>query len=208
MTEEEWLACENVEQMLDFLEDQASQRKVWLFACAICRRIPGYLDSTPDRLSLEAAERHFDGVDSLEEMHEHFPATNWDIRFYRLDPWNALDRALESICGEILVPSTAYASEDERDEALAREWAELANLLREIVGNPFRPVTIKPAWRIPAVTALAQSVYDDRRFQDLPILADALEEAGCTNADLLSHLRGPGPHVRGCWALDLILGKA
>jgi hypothetical protein len=208
MTEEEWLACENVDQMLGFLQDQPCERKIWLFACAICRRIPGYLDSTPDRLTLEAAERHFDGVDSSEEMHEYFPETNWDIRFYRLDPWNALSRALESIHDNILLPSTAYASEDEREQASARAWAELANLLRELVGNPFRPVPFKPAWRIPAVTSLAQGIYDDRRFQDLPILADALEEAGCTITDLLSHLRGPGPHVRGCWALDLVLGKS
>ena len=69
----------------------------------------------------------------------------------------------------------------------------------------------KPAWLSwngGTVAGLARSVYDERRFADLPILADALEEAGCDNAELLTHLRGPGPHVRGCWALDLLLGKA
>jgi hypothetical protein len=57
------------------------------------------------------------------------------------------------------------------------------------------------------VERIADTIYRDRSFTDLPILADALEDAGCDNADILSHLRGPGPHVRGCWALDLILGK-
>jgi hypothetical protein len=54
---------------------------------------------------------------------------------------------------------------------------------------------------------MAQAIYNDRRFSDLPILADALEEAGCTDPDILTHCRGPGPHVRGCWVIDLLLGK-
>jgi hypothetical protein len=84
------------------------------------------------------------------------------------------------------------------------------NLFREIFGNPFRPVPIDPswlAWRGGLVVMLAQSIYDERRFQDLPILADALEEAGCTSEDLLAHCRSSGEHVRGCWAVDLVLGK-
>jgi hypothetical protein len=55
---------------------------------------------------------------------------------------------------------------------------------------------------------LACAIYDDRAFEQLPILADALEEAGCDNADILAHCRGPGPHVRGCWLVDLLLGKS
>ena len=80
-------------------------------------------------------------------------------------------------------------------------------LLRCIFGNPFRPVAVDPAWRTTTVVQLAQGVYNDRAFDWLAILADALEEAGCTNADILGHLRGPGPHVRGCWVVDLVLGK-
>jgi hypothetical protein len=81
------------------------------------------------------------------------------------------------------------------------------SLLRDIYGNPFRPVTLDAAWQTSTVVALAQSVYDERAFERLPILADALEEAGCTNADLLVHCRQPGEHVRGCWVVDLLLGK-
>ena len=83
-------------------------------------------------------------------------------------------------------------------------------LLREIIGNLFRPVRVDPswlAWHDCTVPKIAQTLYEERRFQDLPMLADALEEAGCTNTDILSHCRGPGPHVRGCWAVDLLLGK-
>jgi hypothetical protein len=80
-------------------------------------------------------------------------------------------------------------------------------LVRDIFGNPFRPVTVDSAWLSPTVVSLATRIYDDRAFDRLPILADALEDAGCTNADILNHCRQPGEHVRGCWAVDLVLGK-
>jgi hypothetical protein len=95
------------------------------------------------------------------------------------------------------------------------ESREQTNLLRCIFGNPFRPVFARPAWRTGQVVALAQAAHDQRELPAgaldiarLAVLADALEEAGCTNSDIFDHLRGPGPHVRGCWAVDLILGKS
>jgi hypothetical protein len=94
------------------------------------------------------------------------------------------------------------------DEA-QRKWEVL--LIRDIFGNPFRAVSLVPSWLIwneATVAKLAQAIYDERAFERLPVLADALEEAGCTDAEILAHCRGPGPHVRGCWALDLLLGKA
>src|SRR5262249_31345590 len=88
------------------------------------------------------------------------------------------------------------------------------DLLRDIFGNPFCPVRCPPAWRTADVLALARAAYDERILpsgeldpQRLLILADALEEAGCANPEILNHLRGPGPHVRGCWALDLLTGR-
>jgi hypothetical protein len=89
-------------------------------------------------------------------------------------------------------------------KAAAREQCQL---LRCIVGNPFRPGSFDPAWQTPPALALARTAYEERHFEDLPLLADALEEAGCTDADLLAHLRSGGPHARGCWPLDLVLGK-
>ena len=82
-----------------------------------------------------------------------------------------------------------------------------AALLRDIFGNPFRPVTLDPSWLTSTVVLLARGTYEDRAFDRLPILADALQDAGCEHPDLLAHCRGPGPHVRGCWVVDLILGK-
>jgi hypothetical protein len=78
---------------------------------------------------------------------------------------------------------------------------------RDIFGNPFRPVAFADSWRSETVVALAAGIYAERAFDRMPILADALEEAGCDHADVLSHCRGPGPHVRGCWVVDGLLGK-
>jgi hypothetical protein len=92
----------------------------------------------------------------------------------------------------------------EREKA-EQHWQ--ASILRDIFGNPFRPVSFSPDWRTSTAVALAQQMYDSRDYSAMPILADALQDAGCDNADVLDHCRGPGPHVRGCWVVDLVLGK-
>jgi hypothetical protein len=95
--------------------------------------------------------------------------------------------------------------------AIAADWtdeyAAQADLLREIFGNPFRPVAFSPDWRTDTVMALAAQMYESREFSAMPILADALEDTGCSNKTILEHCRGPGPHVRGCWVVDLVLGQ-
>jgi hypothetical protein len=95
-----------------------------------------------------------------------------------------------------------------------REAQAQVALLRDVLGNPFRPMSLSPSWRTPDVLALAQAAYDNRILPAgtleparLALLADALEDAGCTDPNILGHLRGPGVHVRGCWAVDLLLGK-
>jgi hypothetical protein len=83
----------------------------------------------------------------------------------------------------------------------------MAKRARCIFGNPFRPATLDPSWRTETVVALARGIYDDRAFDRLPILADALQDAGCDNDDVLNHCRDAYPHARGCWVVDLVLGK-
>jgi hypothetical protein len=78
-------------------------------------------------------------------------------------------------------------------------------VMRDLFGNPFRPVSFAPAWRSAPAVALARQAYESRDFGALPVLADALEDADCADRDLLNHLRGPGPHYRGCWAVDQVL---
>ncbi|MBA4066320.1 MAG: hypothetical protein C0501_21920 [Isosphaera sp.] len=88
------------------------------------------------------------------------------------------------------------------------ESAWVVARLRDLVGNPFRSVTADPAWLTSTVVALATGIYGERAFDRLPILADALQDAGCEDAAVLDHCRGPGPHARGCWVVDMLLGKS
>jgi hypothetical protein len=98
-------------------------------------------------------------------------------------------------------------ADDPSDEAAFRaERAAQCALLRCLFGNPFRPVAFGPAWRTPTTTAIARSIYEERRFGELPVLTDALE-AGCTDAEVLGHCRSGGEHAKGCWVVDLILSK-
>jgi hypothetical protein len=106
----------------------------------------------------------------------------------------------------------ATGSEDSSEWHTARQLEDGAQcqLLHDIFGNPFRPVAVDPrwlAWNFGTVPAIARHVYEERAFYDLPILADALEDAGCGDAAILDHCRSRGPHVRGCWVVDLLLGK-
>jgi hypothetical protein len=99
----------------------------------------------------------------------------------------------------------------QRSTVLAAERAVQAGWLRDLFGTSTDPVAVSPswlAWNGGVVVSMAQAIYDKRRFADLPILADALEDAGCTNADVLDHCRLPAGHVRGCWVLDLVRGVA
>jgi hypothetical protein len=98
------------------------------------------------------------------------------------------------------------------DDARAPKWAEqlrtMCQLIRDIFGNPFRPVAFHKTWRTSTAVALARQMYESRDFCEMPILADALQEAGCDNEDILAHCRDANqPHARGCWVVDLVLGK-
>jgi len=89
-------------------------------------------------------------------------------------------------------------------EELPASWRPLFD---DIFGDAFRPVTFEAMWRTDTVVSLAGQMYESRDFSAMPILANALQDAGCDNEDVLGHCRGPGPHVRGCWVVDLLLGK-
>jgi hypothetical protein len=125
---------------------------------------------------------------------------NDPIRAYR--EWVETLREAEGERQEVVLRS--------EDELVLREGAYATSLVRCIFGNPFRPGVIDPDWlrRDGSVAKLAQGIYEDESFDDLPILADALEEAGCTAAGILAHCREAGPHARGCWPVDTVLGKS
>jgi hypothetical protein len=96
---------------------------------------------------------------------------------------------------------------EKREDARHSEQRAQSNLVRDIFGNPFRPITLDPRWLTSTVRDLAGTIYDERVFERLPILADALMDAGCDSEDVIKHCRGEGPHVRGCWVIDLLLER-
>jgi hypothetical protein len=210
MTEEEWLACADPTPMLKFLRGRASDRKLRLFACGCCRRHKSVLRGKRNLQTLEASEEFADGRMTRKDMRK--VRENWyvyDYPFPLRGTWQAalshatiLDTGGWSVANDT-APHAAQASPRPEREQIAQ-----AGILRDIFGNPFRPVAVDPAWLTSTVVALAEGIYAERAFDRLPILADALQDAGCENGDVLTHLRGDGPHVRGCWALDLVLGKS
>jgi hypothetical protein len=215
VTEAEWLAAINPQPMLEFIRGRASERKLRLFACACCRRI---FDRFPHRLKqsrrvVEVAEQYADGLTDevmlVLARDAKCPCTSAARRGGAQAARAAIVEAVMAAPKETTggrVPSSEAARKSQE-----RERAVQAALLRDFFGNPFRR-TYKVsssvlAWQERTVAKLASDIYQGRLFDRLPLLADALEDAGCTDAGLLGHLRGPGPHVRGCWALDLVLAK-
>jgi hypothetical protein len=216
MTEAEWLACTDPLKMLEFLRCQASDRKLRLFACACCRRIWGFIKDERSRNAVEVAERFADGLMTEEELaiarlaaetvveatgqHSAWTATGPPNRDANWAAWCAARNSLR-----------ALQEPGQPRMFSAEEIIEQARLLQDIFGLlPFRPATMKAewlAWNDGTVVDLAQAIYKDRIFNHLPILADALEEAGCTDHHILDHCRQRGEHVRGCWVVDLILAK-
>ena len=193
MTEHEWLTATDPEPMLEFLSGKASDRKLLLF-CAACARWNSDLREGKDRedqlTRIEVHEKYADGLVGNADYRRLFS----HIRSDTLPEWPWEWARL-------------WTKQADRTAAPPFPLSERSNMLRDVLGNPFRPVAVDPAWRTSTVVALARGIYDEKAFDRMPILADALQDAGCDNDDVLSHCRGGGPHVRGCWVVDLLLGK-
>ena len=108
---------------------------------------------------------------------------------------------------QLMVGGKEQPAGDEFRRLMQRLQVPYCDILRCIMGNPFRPVAISPEWLTSTVVALAAGIYEEQAFDRAPILADALEDAGCTDEEVLNHLRGPDVHARGCWVVDLVLAK-
>jgi len=215
MTEQEWIinwkSLANIKKMANEIVTVVSKRKLRLLACACCRR--SWDSFTPvTRELLHLAEKHADRKANPKAL-----PSNQDM----LPLVDRLSRAVHEAAyrhdnAEILIDAVRDARsakaaglpEGEYGEAVEEEAVAQLDLVRDIFGPvPFRPIPFFRRWLTSTVKALATAIYENRRFEDLPILADALEDAGCNQQDILGHLRGGGEHVRGCWALDLALGK-
>ena len=221
MKEAEWQACTAPQPMLEYLRGKVSDRKLRLFGCACCRRVWSLL-SRKSRKSLVIAERYSDGEVSGSELFlayfraglkakvenrrdETAEGTAMSAVAWVCDPpmFDSLSMAVE-MGVELAAASESYPIDPDR---LADARRKQVSPLRCIFGNPFHPVSLNPSWQTSAMTGSADCIYKERRFQDLPKLADYLEDMGCTNEDILNHCRKPNEHVRGCWVVDLILGK-
>jgi hypothetical protein len=190
--------------MLEYIQGRATPRQLRLFGCACVRRVWDLL-SDDERLAVERAEHWAEGLTSVVLVPDRVAsATEFGsdqpailalaaLRLFEANPAQAVHAATHVI--------RAQRGGDWRSE-LARQ----CDLVRCIFGNPFRTVGEGPWWQSDMVRQIAQAIAGEQRFADLPILADALEDAGCTDCEILTHLRAPGPHARGCWPLDLILG--
>jgi hypothetical protein len=230
MTEAEWLNCTDPQPMLEFLKGKASDRKLRLFAVACCRRIWHMLSDERSRRAVEIAELFADG---LVRESDRCAAEFGAFHAYRGAGGNPIGlggyaapsaahsciskdasfaHAAASDTTEAVATEDGYASGDwsleDYLQSERKEKAALCVLLRDIFANPHRPVSINAAWLTPPVTSAKHAIYSDRVFDLMPALADALEQAGCHDPDILAHCRCGGEHVRGCWLLDLLLGKA
>jgi hypothetical protein len=228
MTEADWLACTDPTPMLEFLRGKASDRKLRLFAVACWRRIWPLLSDERSRRAVEVAEQFADGLLSEPELRRsHFAADKAasEAAYPSYAPYSQADPAAayaasaatsqwplnvvgQTACAASNASFCCFRSEASADAARAAELREQCHLLCDIFGPLLlRPVAFDPFWLTSTVKQLAGAIYDYHAFDCLPVLADALEEASCTNPDILAHCREPGPHIRGCWVLDLILGK-
>jgi hypothetical protein len=216
MTEAEWLACDDPAEMLKFLQGNTSERKLRVLSVACFRRLERLLPDPRQHQAIEVLEKMAQGeatrsdrvaagrnarqacfeFPSLMGVQHQSPVD--DPHFVGLMLYREF--ASSSPAVHALTASGGLAN-------WTTERARQSGLLRDIFGNPFRPITFDPAWLTSTVVALARGIYDDRAFDRMPILADALQDAGCDNADVLNHCRDEkATHVRGCWVVDLVLG--
>jgi hypothetical protein len=193
----------------------SAHRRIRLFATNCYRLAPIAEYSEMDLALFNAYEQCIEGLISPRELKTIIRTLH--------DPWKHFDLSvLDSTIPPHPVPDhmawwerfrehlvdQIHSQHDAPIDVTRERIASLfVNLLHDIFGNPFRPVTLDPRWLSSTVIDVARTIYDERVFERMPILADALMDAGCDSEQILNHCHGPGPHVRGCWVVDLILSK-
>ncbi len=236
MTEAEWVACGSPAAMFVQIGGTALDRKRRLLGCGLGRHMWPALRDARSRAAVEVAERYADAAateDQLAEAEAGARAVMLKMRKYNrsrsryeclgtavpvwasgsgVRGWGVGDTSEGDPAGG---PAADAAIWEDAAEAMSREGGEwhgelrwLCGTVRCVFGNPFQPVTFGRNWRKKSVTEVAQAIYDERAFDRMPALADALEAVGCEDAEVLAHCRSGGPHVRGCWVVDGVLGKS
>ncbi len=214
MNESEWLSCADPKPMLDFVTEKVSDRKRRLFACACCRRTQKMMTDARNRMGVDVTEKYADELASNEELAAATETEVWAPVIFaakanaKLAAWYAArGEAADALGGQAEDASWTQVKMEGWMSARLVAFLAQAELLRDIFGNPFRPIAVDRSWLTPTVKSLAQSIYDDRAFDQMPHLADELVKSGCDNQEILVHCRGARTHVRGCWVVDLVLGR-
>jgi hypothetical protein len=203
--------------MLEYCEEFRFARQWQLFLCACARRVWHLLGDARSRRAVEVGEAYADGEASQAALFEACVAAGTGCQ------WDSTKPEELAVC---VAHAATFPIRDRFKDAYERaidcyydaarasgdpdrEYAAQADLMRCIFGNPFRPVTFEAAWRTGAAVQLARQMYESRDFGNMPILADALQDAGCDREEVIAHCRDEKvAHVRGCWVVDLVLGKA
>jgi hypothetical protein len=226
MNEAEWLAwATDPELLLKLLPTmfEVSNRKLRLFAVACCRRAMTTTNVRPrTEPFVDVAERFADGEATITDLqtvgcnpasvedrrtnsalhHACMNAAEVEFGVVMAD-CAALNAAWGATHAKTLMPDNGMS-----EGRLVGEQAVQCSILRDIFGNPFHPISFSPQWRTDTTVMLARQMYESRDFSTMPILADALQDAGCDNDDILNHCRDESlPHIRGCWVVDLVLSK-
>lgn len=219
MTEAEWNACTDPAPMLAFLQNEgkASRRKLRLFAVACCRKMAHVMSDESLRRPLDVAERFAEGKATDEELFSAYQEAARNARVIRAKgawavvsvastgPFNAA-RGVAHATRSVTLHANRGLEPHVWHSTPGMSHDEQAALLRDIFPFPDGPA-LDPAWLSGAVPSLARVIYDERAFNRMPVLADALEDAGCHDERILGHCRASGGHVRGCWVIDLLLGR-
>jgi hypothetical protein len=229
MTKKEWLTCPYGHALAEFWGDRFTERKARLLMLACCRRHAFARTNATLRAAVEAVTAHFADPGAADKPFESKQLRDLYKRVNRIasgrqrepergiafgvlaavEPNSVGEELGESI--SFLVYSCLYDIADGLSDAeIEGEGAAQAVLVREVLGNPLLRTKpkVKPAWRTDTVMTLARQMYTAEEFGAMPILADALQDAGCDNNDILNHCRDTSqPHVRGCWVLDLLFDK-
>ena len=223
ITETEWHSTLCPYTLLNHIQYTTNDRKWRLLAVASVREIEHWVTEDCCRKMMDLAERHSDGLvtdETIESLRHHATRVAWPsqtgIAPYTADfvasqvgiaekgadcVWRA--RWVHGMVWQVIMAmGTRYT-----DETRALRDESDCQLIREIFGNPFRPMALDAAWHAPTVIGIARSIYEQKQFSHMPLLADALEEAGCHLSDVLHHCRSGEQHWRGCWLLDVLLAK-
>jgi hypothetical protein len=222
--EEGWLAAENPHHLLHMLDYKVrgkarSRRKLRLAAVGCLHAIRGQLDDDLRRV-VELAEGYTDGRASFADMTAAARVLPWPrdgVAWSNAnaardtahrEAWLALScvpsSVLQTTTGGLKLGWESFHVRPREEWETCRDT--MAAVIRDVFGNPFRRVSFAKGWRTATAVGLARGMYESRDFGAMPILADALEEAGCDDPDVLAHCRSGGRHVRGCWVVDLVLG--